>query len=65
MDKKMHRVTQKIKTAEKDLKEGKKAKAEAILKAAARSNEKLVKIDREERDPYIEKCEKAGVKHGK
>lgn len=61
----MHKVTEKIRTAEKDLRNNKKAKAEAILKAAARSNEKLVKIDREERDPYIEKCEKASVKHGK
>ncbi len=65
MDKEMHKVTEKIKTAEKDLRKNKKAQAEAVLKAAAKKNEKLVRIDKTQRDPYIEKCEKMGVKHGK
>jgi hypothetical protein len=58
MDKKMHQVTKKMKTAEKDLRMGKKKQAAEVLKKAEKSNEKLVKIDKEVRDPKIEKYDK-------
>lgn len=58
MDKKMHKVTEKIKTAGKDLGKGKKAAAVTELKSAAKANEKLVRIDRDVRDPMIAKCKK-------
>lgn len=58
MDKKMHQVTKKMQTAEKDVKRGQPKKAVQALKKAEKKNEKLVKIDREIRDPLIEKCKK-------
>lgn len=58
MDKKMHKVTGQMKTAEKDIAKGKPAAAKKALKGAEKANEKLVKIDRDVRDPLIEKCEK-------
>jgi hypothetical protein len=59
MDKKMHKITTKMKTAEKDIKMGKAKQAAKVLKRAEEKNEKLVKIDREVRDPLIKKCKKA------
>lgn len=58
MDKKMHKVTEKMKVAEKDIKKGKTKAAVKMLKKAEKKNEKLVKIDRDVRDPLIEKCKK-------
>lgn len=58
MDKKMHKVTEKMKMAEKDIKKGKSKAAVKVLKKAEKKNEKLVKIDRDIRDPLIEKCKK-------
>lgn len=58
MDKKMHKVTKSIKVAEKDVKKGKKKEAVKVLKKAEKKNEKLVKIDREVRDPMIKECKK-------
>jgi hypothetical protein len=58
MDKKMHKVTKKIEVAEKDIKKGKPSEAIKVLKTAAKKNEKLVKIDRDVRDPMIKKCKK-------
>lgn len=59
MDKKMHKVTEKMKMAEKDVKKGKPAAAVKVLKGAEKKNEKLVKIDREVRDPIIKNVSKA------
>lgn len=64
MDKKMHKVTEKMKVAEKDVKKGAKKKAVKTLKKAEKANEKLVKIDRDVRDPIIEKYKK-NMKKGK
>ncbi len=58
MDKKMHQVTKRMKTAEKDIKKGKPKAASKVLKKAERKNEKLVKIDREVRDPIMKKFKK-------
>lgn len=58
MDKKMKVVTEEMKMAEKSLKKGKKKKALKTLHKAERENERLTKIDKEVRDPFIEKCEK-------
>lgn len=58
MDKKMHQVTKRMKTAEKDIKKGKSKKAVKVLKKAEKKNEKLVKIDRKVRDPIIKKAKK-------
>lgn len=52
----MHTITQKMKTAAKDIKKGEPKKASEVLKKAEKKNEKLVKIDREVRDPLIKKC---------
>ena len=54
----MHRVTEKMKVAEKDIKKGKEKEAIKVLKKAEKKNEKLVKIDRDVRDPMIKKCKK-------
>lgn len=56
MDKKMHQVSKRMKTAEKDIKKGKPKAAVKVLKKAVRKNEKLVKIDKTQRDPLIKKC---------
>lgn len=58
MDKKMHKVTEKIKVAEKDIKKGKIKKASKVLKVAAKKNEKLVKLDKKVRDPEIKAYKK-------
>ena len=47
-----------MKKAEKDVKKGKDAAAIKTLKGAEKKNEKLVKIDRDVRDPMIDKCKK-------
>ena len=54
MDKKMHKVTKSMKVAEKDIVKGKPKAAVKALKGAEKKNEKLVKIDRDVRDPIIE-----------
>lgn len=65
VDKKMHKVTEKMATAEKEIKKGSKKAAVKVLKKAEKENEKLVKIDREVRDPMIKKCKKAMKEGGK
>lgn len=65
MDKKMHQVTKRMKTAEKDVKMGKKKAAVKVLKKAEKKNEKLVKIDRTVRDPLIKKAKKIVAKSKK
>jgi len=64
MDKRMSKVTQKIETAEHNIRKGKSKAAERVLKAAATANEKLVKIDRDVRDPEIEAYHKLKTKKG-
>lgn len=59
MDKKMHQVTKRLQTAERDIKAGKPKAALGVLKKAERKNEKLVKIDRDVRDPMIDRAKKA------
>ncbi|MFI5384038.1 MAG: hypothetical protein ACHQXK_07390 [Methanosarcina thermophila] len=54
----MHQVTKRMETAEKDIKKGRVKEAEKTLERAEKKNEKLVKIDREVRDPMIKKCKK-------
>lgn len=58
MDKKMHQVTKRMKTAESDIKKGKAKEAVKVLKKAEKKNEKLVKIDKNVRDPQIEAYKK-------
>lgn len=58
MDKKMHKVTEKMRTAEGAIKSGKKKAAIKELKGAEKSNEKLVKIDKDVRDPLVDKAKK-------
>lgn len=65
VDKKMHQVTKKMKTAEKDVKAGKKGAAVKVLKSAEKKNEKLVKIDRDVRDPIVDKYKKEHQHKGK
>ena len=62
MDKKMHKVTDRMKVAEKDIKKGKDKAAIKTLKSAEKKNEKLVKIDKNVRDPIIDKCKKVKAK---
>jgi hypothetical protein len=57
MDKKMHQITKKMKIAGKEISQGKDIEASKVLKKAEKKNEKLVKIDREIRDPKIKKCD--------
>lgn len=54
----MHQVTKKMEIAEKDVKKGKPKMAVKVLKKAEKKNEKLVKIDKDVRDPMIKKCKK-------
>jgi len=56
MDKKMHKVTEKMKDVERDIKQKQMAPAIKKLHNAEKSNEKLVKIDKEVRDPLVEKA---------
>ena len=58
MDKKMHKITESMKTAEKDVKMGKTKAAVKVLKKAEKKNELLVKIDKNVRDPLIDKAKK-------
>lgn len=58
MDKKMHQVSKRMKTAEKDIKKGKSKEAVKVLKKAVKKNEKLVKIDKNVRDPEIKAFKK-------
>ena len=58
MDKKMHQVTKRMQTAEGHLRKGKIKEAENDLKKAEIKNESLVKIDRDIRDPQIDKMKK-------
>jgi len=58
MDKKMAKVTKAMKTAERDVKAGKKSAAVKALKGAEKKNVKLTKIDREVRDPEIKAYKK-------
>lgn len=60
MDKKMHQVTKKIKTAEKEIRDNKEKMAIKTLKKAEVKNEKLVKIDKTQRDPIINEAKKVG-----
>ncbi len=64
MDRRMHKVTKKIGTAEHNIRKGKSKAAERVLKAAATANEKLVKIDKNVRDPEIEAYHKMKHKKG-
>lgn len=65
MDKKMAKVTKQMKVAEKDIKKGKLPEAKKVLKKAEKENVKLTKIDRDVRDPMIDKCKKVMAKKGK
>jgi hypothetical protein len=58
MDKAMHQVTKRMKTAERDVKAGKEKQAVKVLRKAEKKNEKLVKKDRDVRDPMIEKYQR-------
>jgi len=60
----MHQVTKRMQTAERDVKKGADKEAVKVLKKAEKKNEKLVKIDRDVRDPIIEKYEKMKKKRG-
>lgn len=62
MDRKMHQVTKRMKTAEKDIKSGKPKVAARVLKKAEAKNERLVKIDKNVRDPLIHKAKKVAKK---
>jgi hypothetical protein len=53
-----------METAAKDIREKRPAAAAKVLRKAEKRNEKLVRIDREERDPLIKKCKKVMRKHG-
>ena len=59
MDKQIHKITKKMKVAEKDIKKGKKKEAVKVLKHAEKKNEKLKRIDRDKRDPIIDSAKKA------
>ena len=59
MDKKMAKVTKSMKMAERDIKKGRPRAAITALKGAEKKNVKLTKIDREERDPLIDKCKRS------
>lgn len=65
MDKKMHQVTERMKTAGKDIKKGATKKASEVLAKAEKKNEKLVKIDKDVRDPMIKKCKSEMKMKGK
>lgn len=59
LDKKIHKITEKMRVAEKDIKKGKPKVAEKVLKGAEKKNEKLKREDRDIRDPMIDKFKKA------
>lgn len=58
----MAKVTRQMKTAGRDIKEGKPKAALKALKGAEKKNVKLTKIDREIRDPLIAKEKKMARK---
>lgn len=58
MDKKIHQVTKRMKTAEHDIRSGKKKAALKVLSKAEKKNEKLVKIDKKVRDPQVKAYKK-------
>jgi hypothetical protein len=58
MDKKMSKVTRQMKTAERDIKKSKPKAAIKALKGAEKKNVKLTKIDRDVRDPMIDRYKK-------
>jgi hypothetical protein len=55
MDKKIHKITEKMQKAGKDIKKGDAKGASKILKGAEKKNEKLVKEDKK-RDKIIDKA---------
>jgi hypothetical protein len=57
MDKKIHKITQSMEKAGKDIKGGKSKAALHVLKGAEKKNEKLVKEDKK-RDKIIDKAKK-------
>jgi hypothetical protein len=62
MDKKMAKVTKQMRTAQRDIKEGKSKAAVKALKGAATKNEKLTKEDKNVRDPEIKSYHKMKAK---
>lgn len=58
MDRKIHQVTKRMETAVRDIKKGKPREAAKVLKKAEKKNEVLKRIDRDKRDPMIEKYKK-------
>ena len=54
----MHAITRAMSSVEKLISQKKSASAKKKLKKAEAENEKLVKIDRDVRDPKLEKCDK-------
>ncbi len=58
VDKKMAKVTKKIKQAEKDIENRKDKKAVEELKSAEKQNKKLTVIDKNVRDPKIQRLNK-------
>lgn len=62
MDKKMRKVTKKIRHAESDIKKGKKSAALKTLKGAEKKNEMLANFDEKVRDPEIKKYKKMKMK---
>ena len=65
MDKKIHKITEAMKKAEADVKKGKSKAAVHVLKSAEKKNEKLVKEDKNVRDPLIDKAKKLKSKFPK
>ena len=65
MDKKIHKISLKMKQAEKDISKGKPKMAKKVLKKAEKRNEALKREDRDVRDPIIAKAKKMGIKAGK
>lgn len=62
MDKKIHKITKKMKIAEKNIKKHRPKMASIVLKKAEKANEKLKREDRDVRDPIIAKAKKMGIK---
>jgi hypothetical protein len=58
MDRKMRKVTKKIRRAEKDIRHGHPKDALKTLKKAEHKNEMLANFDEKVRDPQIEKFKK-------
>ena len=58
MDKKMRVVSKQMEAAEHEIAKGKPKLAEKTLKAVVKRNEKLVRYDKNVRDPLIDRCKK-------